>query len=72
MICFHYFHKEQKQWGKLACHAQPTCTDVYKLKIKLLVLSREYKRGKYHCTIDLLFDCFGLVCFANKKKNCQL
>ncbi len=25
---------------------------------------------KYHCTIDLLFDWFGLVCFANKK-NCQ-
>jgi hypothetical protein len=27
----------------------------------------EYSRGKYHCTIDLLFDWFGLVCFANKK-----
>ncbi len=25
--------------------------------------------GKYHCTIDLLFDWFGLVCFANKNKN---
>jgi len=31
---------------------------------------REYQRGKYHCTIDLLFDWFGLVCFANKNKNC--
>ncbi len=28
--------------------------------------------GKYHCTIDLLFDWFGLDCFANKNKNCQL
>jgi hypothetical protein len=28
--------------------------------------------GKYHCTVDLLFDWFGLVCFANKNKNCQL
>ncbi len=28
--------------------------------------------GKYHCTIDLLFDWFGLVCFANKNKNRQL
>jgi hypothetical protein len=28
--------------------------------------------GKYHCTIDLLFDWFGLLCFANKNKNCQL
>jgi hypothetical protein len=27
------------------------------------------KRGKYHCTIDLLFDGFGLVCFANKNKK---
>jgi hypothetical protein len=25
-------------------------------------------RGKYHCTIDLLFDRFGLVRFANKTK----
>jgi hypothetical protein len=30
------------------------------------------KGGKYHYTIDLLFDWFGLVCFANKNKNCQL
>jgi len=33
--------------------------------------TREYLRGKYHCTVDLLFDWFGLVCFANKNKNCQ-
>jgi hypothetical protein len=25
--------------------------------------------GKYHCTVDLLFDWFGLVCFENKNKN---
>jgi hypothetical protein len=34
--------------------------------------TREYKRGKYHCTIDLLFDLFdlfGLACFANKNKK---
>jgi hypothetical protein len=24
---------------------------------------------KYHCTIDLLFGWFGLVCFANKNKK---
>jgi hypothetical protein len=29
-------------------------------------------KWKYHCTVDLLFDLFGLVCFANKNKNCQL
>ncbi len=27
--------------------------------------------GKYQCTDDLLFDWFGLVCFANKNKICQ-
>ncbi len=26
-------------------------------------------KGKYHCTVDLLFDWFGLVCFANKNKK---
>jgi hypothetical protein len=31
--------------------------------------SREYLRGKYHCTIELLFDWFGIVCFANKKQK---
>ncbi len=34
--------------------------------------AREYQRGKYHCTVDLLFDWFGLVRFANKNKNFQL
>ena len=27
---------------------------------------------KGDCTIDLLFDLFGFVCFENKNKNCQL
>jgi hypothetical protein len=27
-------------------------------------------KGKYHCTIDLLFYWFVLVSFANKNKNC--
>jgi hypothetical protein len=29
---------------------------------------REYYRGKYHCTFDLLFDWFGFAFFANKNK----
>ncbi len=37
-----------------------------------LVASGNTKGGKYHCTVDLLFDLFGLVSFANKNKNCQL
>jgi len=27
-------------------------------------LNREYLRGKYHCTIDLLFDLFGISCMT--------
>ncbi len=38
---------------------------------KLECLTKEYKRGKFHCTIDLLFDWFGLVYFATKNKICQ-
>ncbi len=38
----------------------------------VIFLSGNTKRGKYHCTVDLLFDWLGLVCFANKNKNCQL
>ncbi len=38
----------------------------------LMAQDRKYWRGKYHCTVDLLFDWFGLVCFENKNKICQL
>jgi hypothetical protein len=34
--------------------------------------SREYQKGMDHCTVDLLLDLFGLPCFANKNKKCQL
>ncbi len=30
---------------------------------------REYYRGKNHCTIDLLFDCFGFSCMTTE--NCS-
>jgi len=41
--------------------------------IMFMVNSGNTKGGKYHCTIDLLFDWFGLVCFANNNKivSCQ-
>jgi hypothetical protein len=28
---------------------------------------REYLRGKYHCTIDLLFDWFGISCMTTRQ-----
>jgi hypothetical protein len=43
-----------------------------KLYKALLHLTGNTKGGSNHCTFDLLFDWFGLVCFANKNKNCQL
>ncbi len=39
---------------------------------KILSQTREYYRGKYHRTLDLLFDWFGLVCFVNKNINYEL
>jgi hypothetical protein len=27
-------------------------------------VTMEYKRGKYHCTVDLLFDWFGISCMT--------
>jgi hypothetical protein len=42
------------------------------LTSRLKKLEQGILKGKYHCTTDLLFDWFGLVCFANKNKNCQL
>jgi hypothetical protein len=39
--------------------------------VKFLILdahvkchARKYYRGKYHCTVDLLFDWFGVSCMA--------
>jgi len=31
----------------------------------MMVDAGNTKVGKYHCTVDLLFDWFRLVCFAN-------
>jgi hypothetical protein len=33
-----------------------------------MIATREYLRGKYHCTVDLLFDWFVLVCLQIKTK----
>jgi hypothetical protein len=32
--------------------------------INIRNISREYLRGKYHCTADLLFDWFGISCMT--------
>ncbi len=38
-----------------------TMAAIYSL---VLCLSTEYIRGKYHCTVDLLFDWFGISCMT--------
>jgi hypothetical protein len=32
--------------------------------LKVEYLNGEYLRGKYHCTVDLLFDWFGISCIT--------
>jgi hypothetical protein len=49
-----------------------TAGSIVAIQQATLVASGNTKRGKYHCTVDLLFDLFGLLSFANKNKNCQL
>ncbi len=31
---------------------------------KVYLVSGNSKRGKYHCTVDLLFDWFGISCMT--------
>jgi hypothetical protein len=51
----------------------PSLSSKFYTRVKILGKDKpgNTKGGKYHCTIDLLFDWFGLVCFENKNKNCQ-
>jgi hypothetical protein len=39
------------------------------IELKFVLLIMEYYMGKYHCTVDSLFDWFELVYFANKNKK---
>jgi len=38
------------------------CMEAFKQRID--GTTREYYRGKYHCTIDLLLDWFGISCMT--------
>jgi hypothetical protein len=38
--------------------------DFVEISFPMKCSSREYYRGKYHCTIDLLFDWFGISCMT--------
>jgi hypothetical protein len=46
------------------------CSTVMPLgQIRFSYSNQGILKGKYHCTVDLLFDWFRLVCFANKKQK---
>jgi len=61
---------------KLSYDGWPTFSPSHMLLFIILPFLRMFfqgiLKGKYHCTIDLLFDWFGLVRLANKNKNCHL
>jgi hypothetical protein len=64
----------QLKWAhvftRAACLVSPpTCLAGPRALFVSATTSREYLRGKYHRTIELLFDLFGLACFAIKNKN---
>ena len=64
IICFVHFHAAQLVFIFVEYYAH-----IFTL---LWTWCQGILKGEYHCTIDLLFDWFGLVCFENKKKNCRL
>jgi hypothetical protein len=48
--------KAQSAIPRVDAGGQKWTPAIGKYQVKILNSSREYKRGKYHCTIDLLFD----------------
>ncbi len=70
----HWQLKWAHQFSWPACLVSPpTCLAGPRALFVSATTSREYLRGKYHRTNDLLFDLFELACFANKNKivNCH-
>ncbi len=48
--------------GAVSTNVVPGNSDMSVGKVTNTLISiREYYGGKYHCTVDLLFDWFGLV-----------
>jgi hypothetical protein len=48
----------------MTIHRQQLCPILSRNQQRVDVLTREYKRGKYHCTVHLLFDWFGISCMT--------
>ncbi len=67
---FHNFINFPKWWALFLISLNQKSSNVY--CSDWWMSYQGIKKGKYHCTIDLLFDWFGLICFANKNINCQL
>ncbi len=45
-------------------NSRQTLCEVNKAAMHPITVNREYQRGKYHCTVDLLFDWFGNSCMT--------
>jgi len=62
-------NRNQPKWSPLpflTSLATGHCLALASVK-KLEGTNQGILKGKYHCTVDLLFDWFGLLCFAKKK-----
>jgi hypothetical protein len=66
-----YWFEEGEKSIVLKFFRQPVQFLDFEVRKKAGGLDQGILKGKYHCTVDLLFDWLGLVCFANKNKNCQ-
>ncbi len=60
----------QANWGwrePVVSLSVPFLVYAFSPKASKDIVAKGILKGKYHCIIDLLFDWFGLVCFAKKK-----
>jgi hypothetical protein len=40
------------------------CLCIHAANSRVETSAREYSRGNYHCTVDLVFDWFGISCMT--------
>jgi hypothetical protein len=56
--------------GRISRYIQPPFIKTN--KISIFAFTFFFFKVALSCTVDLLFDWFGLACFENKNKNCHL
>ncbi len=74
-VAHYLFFKNGKRCWEAKQLISECGTDVYRWRYNINIIithadwltewgTREYSRGKYHCTVDLLFDWFGISCMT--------